>query len=204
MSRLLATLAVTVLMSGAGLLVAGPAMACSCAEATTAQHFAEADAVFTGTLVSRDVDHPDWPTSSSSDPALHVFAVDEVFAGEVHEMQGVVSAADSASCGLDLTGAGPFVVFASRDADLPDGQYRAGLCGGTTTVDPSIAAELDDLAGATSPTGTAPSAPTRGTAGLQGAGPGPTATALIGGLALAVVAVGGFVLHRRRSWRARQ
>ena len=197
--RALTTLVLAACISVAGLLTASPAAACSCAEASTAQHFAYADAVFTGSLVSRDVDHPDWPVMSSGDPALHVFAVDEVFKGEAHEMQGVVSAADSATCGLSLTGEGPFAVFASRDPELPDGQYRAGLCNGTTTLDPAIAAELDELAGATSPTGDSGSPPTRGTGGLQGAGFSPVATGLIGAGALAVVTVFWFVVHRRRT-----
>src|SRR5215217_6381639 len=144
--RSLVTLLLAVLLSAAGLLLASPAQACSCAEATTAQHFADADLVFTGTLVSREVDHPDWPVMSSGDPALHVFAVDDVYKGEAHEEQGVVSAADSASCGLDLAGDGPFVVFASSDPGLPDGQYRAGLCDGTGLAGTAVVAELEDLA----------------------------------------------------------
>src|SRR3954467_2211060 len=98
------------LFAAAGLLVASPAQACSCAEATTAQHVADADVVFTGTLLSRTVDHPDWPVMSRGAPALHVFAVDAVYKGDVHAEQGVVSAADGASCGLELAGDGPFVV----------------------------------------------------------------------------------------------
>jgi hypothetical protein len=84
-----------VVLSAAGLLLASTAQACSCAEATTAQHVAEADVVFTGTLLSHEVDHPDWPVMSSSDPALFVFAVDSVYKGDVHAEQGIVSAAES-------------------------------------------------------------------------------------------------------------
>jgi hypothetical protein len=195
--RSVVTVLLAALLTAAGLLVASPAAACSCAEADTAAHFADADAVFTGTLVSRDVDHPDWPTTSSADPALHVFAVDAVFKGEVHELQGVVSAADGASCGLTLSGDGPFAVFATRDAALPEGQYRAGLCGGTTELDPAVAGELEELAGATTPTGAASSSPARGPAGLQGAGLSPVATGLAAAGALALAAVGLLVVRRR-------
>ena len=204
MRRGLLTVLLAALFSAAGLLVASPAAACSCAAADTATYFADADAVFTGSLVSRDVDHPEWPVISSTDPALHVFAVDGVFKGEVHELQGVVSAADGASCGLELSGDGPFVVFASRDADLPEDQYRAGLCNGTTTLDPAIADELADLAGGPTPAASSGSPPARGTAGLQGAGFSPVATALIGAGALVVVAIGGLVLRRRLRRRALQ
>jgi hypothetical protein len=202
--RSLLTVLLTALFSAAGLLVASPAAACSCPVANTATSFANADAVFTGTLVSRDVDHPEWPVISSNDPALHVFAVDGVFKGEVHELQGVVSAADGASCGLELSGDGPFVVFASRDPGLPEDQYRAGLCDGTTTVDPAISDELADLAGVPTPAASSGSPPAGGTAGLQGAGLSPVATALIGAGALVVVAIGGRVLRRRLRWRALQ
>jgi hypothetical protein len=200
--RSLLTVLLAALFSAAGLIVASPAAACSCPVADTATHFADADAVFTGTLVSRDVDHPGWPVISSTDPALHVFAVDGVFKGEVHELQGVVSSADGASCGLELSGDGPFVVFASHDPGLPEDQYRAGLCGGTTTVDPAITDELTDLAGVPAPDASSGSPPAGGTAGLQGGGLSPVATALIGAGALVVIAIGGLVLRRRLHGRA--
>ena len=199
MRRSLLTLLLAAAISAAGLLVASPAAACSCAEADTATHFADADAVFTGTLVSRDVDHPDWPLMSSTDPALHVFAVDTVFKGEVHERQGVVSAADSASCGLALSGEGPFVVFASGDPDLPAGQYRSGLCNGTGDLDDAVVAELTELAGGATSAGAGGEPPAQGVAGLQGAGLGPVAVAAISIAALAVVAIAWWLLRRRRA-----
>jgi hypothetical protein len=202
--RGLLALLLAALFSAAGLLLASPAAACSCAEADTAQHFADADAVFTGSLLSRDVDHPDWPTMSSGDPALHVFATDTVFKGEVHEQQGVVSAADSSSCGLSLAGEGPFVVFATRDPGLPAGQYRAGLCGGTGVLDPTVAAELEDLTTLTGSSGAPGGLPSEGSAGVQGAGLGQVAVAFISVGSLAVVAVAWILLHRLRRRRATQ
>jgi hypothetical protein len=195
--RGLLTLLLAALFSAAGLLVASPATACSCVEADTAQHFADADVVFTGSLLSRTVSRPDWPMTSSGDPALHVFAVDAVFKGEVHEEQGVVSASDSASCGLSLSGEGPFVVFASRDADLPEGQYRAGSCSGTGSLDPAVAAELADLTTLTS-AGEPGGQPAEGAAGVQAVGLGPVAVAVIGAVSLAVVAFGWWLLRRLR------
>jgi hypothetical protein len=187
------TLLLAALLSAVGLLIASPAQACSCAEATTAQHVAEADVVFTGTLLSREVDHPDWPVMSSSDPALFVFAVDTVYKGDVHAEQGVVSAADGASCGLDLAGNGPFVVFASSDPSLPDGQYRAGLCNGTGLAGDDVLTELDGLA----PAPPAAGAPLDGQAGVQSPGNGALPVVLLGAGA-AVVLLAGWVLVRRR------
>jgi hypothetical protein len=70
------------------------------------------------------------PVQSSTDPALHVFTVDTVFKGSVQEQQRVVSAADDAGCGLEQSGTGPFLVFATRSPDLADDRYSADLCGG--------------------------------------------------------------------------
>ena len=168
---------VTVLLGGlllaAGLLVAAPASACSCAGGTTADYFERADAVFTGSLFSRDVDHPDWPSTSSGDPALYVFTAHVVFKGEVHEAQAVVSADSGASCGLELSGKGPFVVFASRDPELPEGRYRAGLCDGSGVLDPAVVAELAELTTLTTSTGAPGALPAEGSAGVDSAdGPG--------------------------------
>ncbi|GAA3158170.1 hypothetical protein GCM10010531_06970 [Blastococcus jejuensis] len=193
------TLLLTALLAVAGLLVAAPAQACSCAEATTAQHFADADAVFTGSLLSRDVDHPDWPVIGSGDPALLVFTAHVVFKGEVREAQGVVTASSSASCGLELSGKGPFVVFATSDPDLPDGQYRAGLCGGTAELDPLVVGELADLTNLTTSTGAPGGLPLEGEAGTEQ--PGGPDLLLLGLGAAVVLAVGlgsAWLLRRRR------
>jgi LPXTG-motif cell wall-anchored protein len=180
------------LLLGALLLVAGvavgtPASACSCAGIpSAAAAFASADAVFTGRLVSREVRHPDWPMVSSGDPAVHVFAVDEVFKGAVHEEQGVLSADSGASCGLELTGPGPFVVFATGS----DGGYSAGLCGGTTPATAEIETELRALADT-------PPEPLAGAGGTDPSGPSGPVIAVAGALVLALA--GWLLLRRRRS-----
>ena len=111
------------------------------------------------------------------DPAVHVLAVDEVFKGVVHGEQGVVSADSGASCGLELSGEGPFVVYATGT----DGDYRAGLCDGVTTVTPETEGELRSLAGATGR-----AAPRSGSAGTDA--PGPPTVALV--LALTQLIIG--------------
>ena len=161
----------------AGWVLAPPASACSCTGGTTADHALRAAAVFSGRLVDREV---------VDGTALHVFAVDTVYAGEVSARQGVLSPASGASCGLELAGEGPFLVFAGREDD----RLTADLCGGTTTWTPEAAAEVQMLTGA--------SAPEPGTAGT-GFPDGPSRAALEAGAAvlLAVVFVGGLLLRRR-------
>jgi hypothetical protein len=180
------------MLSAAGLVVAAPAAACSCAGIpTTAGAFASADAVFTGRLVSREVQHPNAPMRSSEDPALHVFAVDEVFKGVVHEQQGVVSADSGASCGLELSGAGPFVVFAAGSAD----RYTAALCDGSGALTPEVTEELRALADTASD---GPAPPRPGAAGTDVPGL-PTAVFATGGAAvLGLALVGWLLVHRRR------
>jgi hypothetical protein len=195
---------VTLLLSGlllaAGLWVAPPASACGCVGGTTQEFFDRADAVFTARLVSRE--EPRGALLSSADPALHVFAVDTVFKGTAHERQGVLSPVSGASCGLELAGEGPFVVFATRSADLggtpfatlDDDQYAAFLCGGTAPSTPALEADLAALA--------APSA-TRlpGTAGTIAPGTDPLVPGLLGVGALVLVLGGVLVLRRRRAAR---
>lgn len=154
-----------------------PAYACSCVGRSVSENFTAADAIFVGRLDSRTVSHR-LPNVSSDDPALHVFAVQTVYKGEVREKQGVVSASDGASCGLELQGDGPFMVFASRDGDItvrPEpGQYAANLCTGTAFATGKLVAEVKALGGkAEAPgAGVTPAAPAKllpGAAGVEGA-----------------------------------
>ncbi len=174
----------TGLLAGLLLVVAGwvsapPASACSCTGGTTTDALARADAVFSGRLVSREVD---------DGTALHVFAVDTVHVGEVSARQGVLSAASGASCGLELRGGGPFLVFATRQGDA----LAADLCGGTRPWDATTAAEVQML------TGAAPPRP--GTAGTEPAGQLSDATLEAAVAVLLVAAFGaGLFVRRRRS-----
>ncbi len=203
MLRVVRRIVVTLLLGGVlmagGLLVAPPASACSCVGGTTQEFLDRADAVFTGRLLSRDPERPDGPASA----ALHVFAVDTVLKGVVHERQGVVSPQSGASCGLELSGDGPFVVFATRSTDLggtpfavlEDGQYAAFLCGGTAPLTPTSEAEL----AAATAGGGPPAGPLPGAAGTVASGPDVLVPALVGAGALAAL----LALVARRRRRAR-
>lgn len=109
------------------------AAACSCVGVSDQEAVPNADAVFTGTLV--DIITPTGAAVSSADPERFVFDVDEVFKGEVSARQSVVTARDGASCGLEITGSGPFVVFARTETDgittgAVDGELYSSLCSG--------------------------------------------------------------------------
>ena len=135
--------------------------------------------------------HPDSTVHSSGDPAVHVFAVDEVFKGDVHQQQGVVSADSGGSCGLELSGTGPFVVFATRAADGTT--LTADLCGGTAPAAAALAADLRSLTGT-------PAAPRPGDDVPSGTGAEPgtawvPALAVSGAAALLLLAL--FAMRRR-------
>jgi hypothetical protein len=117
-----AALLLAAVLMALGALWAGPApaFACSCAAASDDQYAVNAAAIFTGTLVENQVDEP-------AQTRTLTFAVDRVFKGQVTATQVVTSQASGASCGVELSGPGPFLVFAQAG---PTG-LTADLCGGT-------------------------------------------------------------------------
>jgi hypothetical protein len=139
------------------------AAACSCGLLTDDEALEFADAVFIGTLV--EIITPGGTSYSSADPERFVFEVDEVFAGEVFARQSVVTARDGASCGLEISGPGPFLVFAVTNDDFTggavEGELYSNLCSGTRELgDSAVPVEWGDasppIAGA-SPIGTSSS-----------------------------------------------
>jgi hypothetical protein len=143
MTRMIRALVVAALGLATGvavlLLPATPASACSCAALTAAQSYDGADVVFSGRLVSREQPVPGSDGSwSSADPATLTFQVSRVYKGTVAARQQLTTAASGDSCGLEISGAGPFLVFANTAAT---GGLTSTLCGGTT----------DDVSSATWP-----------------------------------------------------
>jgi hypothetical protein len=184
-----ATLA-TALIGGAG-----PAAACSCAgPRSDGASLDAADVAFVGDVV--ELPPPPAGTYSSADPVRYVFAVDRVYKGEPRERQSVVTARFGASCGLELTGPGPFLVFADTTPDLgpdgEDGELYANLCGGTRPVE---AAPLPDLLGP----GERPAA---GPSAVVGADDGDRAgdlavVPIVAGAVVLVALAGGLLIVRR-------
>jgi hypothetical protein len=129
-----------VAMLGFGAFVLAPAgrvAACSCVSFTDEDALENADVAFTGALV--EILTPDGDTYSSTDPERFVFDVDEVFKGVAFARQSVVTARDGASCGLEVAGPGPFLVFARTEPDgitsgAADGELYSSLCSGTRAL----------------------------------------------------------------------
>ncbi len=105
------------------------AWACSCGPTTDAEALGRNGAVFLGELVGRK--EPTVVLSSADDVRL-VFAVERVFKGEVHATQSVVTAQDGASCGLEITGPGPHLIFGRPRGTSTE--IDAGLCDGSRAV----------------------------------------------------------------------
>lgn len=181
---------VPLLALGAVALTPGSACACSCAEMPTERAFAEADVVFVGRVVDRTVDRGfPWLVRSSADKAVWTFEVTATYKGDGVRRQEIVTADSGASCGLELSGPGPFVVYGTRDAAEPapeEGQYAANLCGGSAPLTAAIERDLDDRAGA----------------GVRGTPPGPSGGPSHGlpGAVLAALAALGAALASLAGW----
>lgn len=130
--RLIRAALVTAVAAGLTQLVAvfgaAPALACSCAPMSDREYVASADVIFTGTLLNRDEPEPG-PDGlmSSADPATLTFAVSEVYKGQVGPTAQVRTAMSGASCGLEVEGERPFLLFTEFGED----GLTASLCGGT-------------------------------------------------------------------------
>ena len=179
---------------GTGVTLAGvvagavPAHACSCVQVTDDAAFEGSDLVFTGRLVTRK----DTPAGlggslSSGDRAVLTFAVDRVFKGQVSARQRVSTSRDGASCGWELAGEGPFLVFAQGAG----ASVSTSLCSGNR-AGAAPAAWGDGAAPVAGQTG--PPEPFNRFS-LRNLG-------LVAGLVAALVAVGVAVLTRRDSRRS--
>lgn len=153
---------------GIGIVSVGtaqPAGACSCATTSDAEAIGHADAAFAGSLVDV-VTNTGEGLRSSSDPERFVFDVESVFKGEVAERQTVVTPEGGESCGLEIAGPGPYLVFAFDDSDLTfgaeAGELYSHLCSGTRAL-ASGEVPVDFRATAPETTGNAPAPPDPGT-----------------------------------------
>jgi hypothetical protein len=98
------------------------AYACSCVYAQQDPELVRrAEVIFTGTLI-RD--------QSFDQTRTLTFAVERVYKGQATATQEIKTRADSAACGLELAGSGPFLIQAGSHPDWP-GQVSADLCGGS-------------------------------------------------------------------------
>lgn len=199
----LVRLVMVTLCAAAGLVVFTqvPAVACSCAGASTVEQVDRADVVFTGTLTKTEQTDPGGDdVISSGDPVFYSFAIEETFKGDAGD--GVVeSVRDGATCGLEgMRVDQSYVVFA---AESTQGDLEANLCGGTSAATPRLVGAVR-AALAPAPTGTEvpePSqpVPTQVPSGVATAIPetGGAAWAWLGGGVLLAVVGGAAALRLR-------
>lgn len=115
---MIARLLVAVLLALATLWVLpAPASACDCTALTEAEHAANANVVFTGTIID----------DQQGEPRTLTFRVDRVYRGEAITTQTVTTAGTGGACGLSIDGAGPYLVFARAEQT----GLAADQCGGT-------------------------------------------------------------------------
>lgn len=144
--------------------------ACSCTAFDPVAELARADAVFVGEAVEVRTAPPGDPMAAER---RYIFDVQDVYKGDVPQVQSVVSAVDSSACGLPWDQAGAIaVVFGSNTgaATMIPGELSASSCTtyplGPTSILPEFGparAPLD----AASPVGIPPPAPPPGDEGAH-------------------------------------
>jgi hypothetical protein len=105
------------------------AFACSCAGISTTRALREADAVFRGTVSSKE------QVGRSSDARIDIrFMVDQVYKGTVYRQQIVASSLASDACGLDPEIGSTWVIFAIEgiegEGDRAVSRLITTLCSG--------------------------------------------------------------------------
>jgi hypothetical protein len=127
--RLFILVASVLLGTCAALVDARPAFACSCAGISTNRALREADAVFRGSVISKEI-------VGRGDAARTDirFAVDRVYKGTVYQEQVVASRHDADACGLDPELGSTWVIFAIEgiegEGDRAVNRLITTLCSG--------------------------------------------------------------------------
>ncbi|MPY76920.1 MAG: hypothetical protein GEV04_00190 [Actinophytocola sp.] len=184
----LATVALAGMLQLVAVLGAAPALACSCAPMTDEEYVESADVIFSGKLIDRK---EPVPLTSSMDPATLTFEVSDVYKGQVGRMAQVRTANSGASCGLEIEGEGPFLVFTEFD---DNGGLTASLCGGTREMPEQPPAALGD---GRPPAGSGQAAQYEPTSDIDDSGT-PMAVWLTGGAAVALVALLSYRVLRQK------
>jgi hypothetical protein len=148
--RLLVLVASVLLGTCAAIVDTGPAFACSCAGTSTNRALREADAVFRGTVISKEI-------VGRRDAARTDirFTVDRVYKGAVFSEQVVASRHDADACGLDPEVGSTWVIFAIEgiegEGDRAVNRLITTLCSGnlpTGVAPPVLGAPRPPIGGA--------------------------------------------------------
>jgi len=138
-TRLLApTLIVVTVILGAST----PAAACSCAMREPSEAFELSDVVFVGEI--EEIDRPKL-SSFREQEARYIFSVETVYKGDAYERQSVATHSQGATCGMEISGPGRFLMFATTTANggpaPDDGEVASSLCSGNMLIDSNSQAE---------------------------------------------------------------
>jgi hypothetical protein len=110
-----------------GFALPASASACSCAKLPEAKRFKEADAAFTGRLVSRHALDPDPDgVESSGDPFVHRYRLGRRYKGRLFRTVWVRTVRGEETCGLPTRRR--IALYLMR----VHGHWEGGLCGVTT------------------------------------------------------------------------
>lgn len=122
MRRLITLLVMVTLAATAGVIAPRPARGCSCMEIDPYAALGEFPAAFVGTLV--DIDGQQGPIFQSDADTVYRFEVETWVKGDLGEVVDVHSAADGASCGIEVGVGGRLGVFVRVEG----GEYHSSLC----------------------------------------------------------------------------
>jgi hypothetical protein len=120
---------VVLAIAALSLALAADAFACSCLPVDLIRDLPRADGAFVGTVLERTVEGQD---------AIYLFRVEQVYKGDIENRIEVVTATNSAACGLELGVDERIGLLLTRDA----GTWRSGLC---SQVDPSAFLALTNV-----------------------------------------------------------
>jgi hypothetical protein len=114
-------------------VLAGEAVACTCAAAPAKQRLDSADAAFIGRLLGG-------ARPAGAGQGVYVFAVDSVVKGELGRRVEVLSPTSSAACGFGLPENEATGILLRRDGD----EWTGGVCGQIAVGELLAAAEETD------------------------------------------------------------
>jgi hypothetical protein len=148
--RLLVLVASVLLGTCAAIVDTRPAFACSCAGISTSRALREADVVFRGSVINKEI------VGRGEDTRTDIrFAVDWVYKGTVYREQLVASRHDADACSLDPEVGSTWVIFATEgiegEGDRAVNRLITSLCSGnlpTGVAPPALGKARPPLAGA--------------------------------------------------------
>lgn len=177
-------LAVVALLLGLLVIPVGSASACSCALVPLTDAVANADVVLRGRIITKD----DPGGGSSGRTVTYAVSVDRVYKGAAARTTYIRSAAEGASCGIEVGIGVTYLLFSRAQGD----DLVSGLCDGTTPVTTEATAEVVAVTGPGTEPG--PAVPVGGDSSSPQALPGATGPPRSGGAPWPGLGIGAAVV----------